>query len=374
MTFKKFAFQLHKILGLTTGVVVFIVALTGCLWVFSEEIEGLYNDYENVPVEDKEILKPSQARRLAQAVFPDKLVHGAAYHGPGKATEVVFYEVEPEFYQSVYLNPYSGEVLHVKEHRSGFFPFILKGHMYLWLPREIGEQVVRISVLLFMLICISGFIIWLPKKRKNLKQRIKFDWKKTTRWKRKNFDLHAILGFYVCILAFILAFTGSVIAYTWFSSAFYKSMGGDKDVTFFIPENISKKSDNTFNEPAIDHLYTLLIEEANEFQELEFHFPHTETASIYVEGFNTDGVFYDNDFRYYDQNTLEEIETNGIYGKYEDAGFADTVMRMNYDIHIGAIGGFAGKLIAFLASLLTASLPVTGILLWYGRTYKKKRR
>ncbi len=374
MTFKKIAFQIHKILGLTTGIVVFIVALTGCLWVFSEEIEGLYNDYENVPVEDKEILKPSQAKNLAQAVFPDKLVHGTAYHGSGKATEVVFYEIEPEFYQSVYLNPYSGEVLHVKDHRSGFFPFILKGHMYLWFPREIGEQVVRISVLLFMLICISGFIIWLPKKRKNLKQRIKFDWKKSTRRKRKNFDLHAILGFYVCILAFILAFTGSVIAYTWFSSAFYKSMGGDKDVAFFIPENISKKSDSALNEPPIDHLYTLLIEEANEFQELEFHFPHTETASIYVEGFNTDGVFYDNDFRYYDQNTLEEIETNSIYGKYDDAGIADTVMRMNYDIHIGAIGGFAGKLIAFLASLLTASLPVTGILLWYGRTYKKKRR
>ena len=46
---------------------------------------------------------------------------------------------------------------------------------------------------------------------------------------------------------------------------------------------------------------------------------------------------------------------------------------MNYDIHIGAIGGIAGKIIAFLVSLLTASLPVTGVLLWYGRNYKKKK-
>ncbi|MEL7268293.1 MAG: PepSY-associated TM helix domain-containing protein [Bacteroidota bacterium] len=43
---------------------------------------------------------------------------------------------------------------------------------------------------------------------------------------------------------------------------------------------------------------------------------------------------------------------------------------MNYDIHIGAIGGLAVKVIAFISSLIIASLPITGILLWYGRKYK----
>jgi uncharacterized iron-regulated membrane protein len=32
-----------------------------------------------------------------------------------------------------------------------------------------------------------------------------------------------------------------------------------------------------------------------------------------------------------------------------------------------------GKIIAFLVSLLTATLPVTGVLLWYGRKYKKEK-
>jgi uncharacterized iron-regulated membrane protein len=36
------------------------------------------------------------------------------------------------------------------------------------------------------------------------------------------------------------------------------------------------------------------------------------------------------------------------------------------------LGGIVGEIIAFIVSLLTASLPVTGILLWYGRKYKKK--
>lgn len=49
----------------------------------------------------------------------------------------------------------------------------------------------------------------------------------------------------------------------------------------------------------------------------------------------------------FDQHTLEEIETPSIYGKYENAKVADKILRMNYDIHIGAIGGIAGKIIAF---------------------------
>ena len=44
MKYKKQILTLHKILGLTTGIVVFIVAITGCFWAFKEEIEALLND------------------------------------------------------------------------------------------------------------------------------------------------------------------------------------------------------------------------------------------------------------------------------------------------------------------------------------------
>ena len=88
---------------------------------------------------------------------------------------------------------------------------------------------------------------------------------------------------------------------------------------------------------------------------------------------NSEGLYYDSDYRFFDQNTLEEIESNAIFGKYKDAKFADKIIRMNYDIHVGAIGGIVGKIIAFIISLITASLPVTGILLWYGKKIKRKK-
>ncbi|WP_405295425.1 PepSY domain-containing protein [Algibacter sp. Ld11] len=67
------------------------------------------------------------------------------------------------------------------------------------------------------------------------------------------------------------------------------------------------------------------------------------------------------------------METPAIFGKYVDSKVPDKKLRINYDIHIGAIGRIVGKIIAFIISLLTASLPVTGVLLWYGRHYKKTK-
>ncbi|WP_419211570.1 PepSY-associated TM helix domain-containing protein [Maribacter sp. X9] len=371
MTIKKFIFQLHKILGLATGIVVFVVAVTGCCWAFKAEIESLYSDYDTVMVQDTAVLSPATAREIAKEIFPEKHVHGTLYGKPDQAIEVIFYELEPEFYQSVFLNPYSGEVLHVKDHLSGFFAFVLKGHMRLWLPLEIGEQVVGISILLFVLIIISGFFLWLPKKRKHLKQRITFDWKTTTRWKRKNFDLHAIIGFYVAALALILSITGLVMSYGWFQSAVYTTVGGAKDVTFVIPDNQSPKTEASASILPIDKVFEKVKKQYAAADSFEVHYPFSDTDAIYVEVTNTDGLFYNADFLYFDQNSLQELDANTIYGKYADASVADKILRMNYDIHIGAIGGLLGKILAFTVSLLVASLPVTGTLLWYGRTYKK---
>ncbi|MEO8961981.1 MAG: PepSY-associated TM helix domain-containing protein [Ginsengibacter sp.] len=46
---------------------------------------------------------------------------------------------------------------------------------------------------------------------------------------------------------------------------------------------------------------------------------------------------------------------------------------MNYDIHTGQLLGLAGKILAFLASLIAASLPITGFYIWWGRKKKKHK-
>jgi uncharacterized iron-regulated membrane protein len=50
------------------------------------------------------------------------------------------------------------------------------------------------------------------------------------------------------------------------------------------------------------------------------------------------------------------------------------IRNMYYDIHIGKILGFPTQLAVFFASLIVASLHVTGFYIWWGRNNKKKTK
>ena len=80
------------------------------------------------------------------------------------------------------------------------------------------------------------------------------------------------------------------------------------------------------------------------------------------------------DYLYFNQYTLEEVPVDHIWGRLAKATVADRLIRMNYDLHTGAIAGLPGKTLAFLASLIVASLPITGFMIWWGRRKKTKKR
>ncbi len=374
--FKKLTLQVHLFLGLGSGIIVFIVAITGCLWVFQEEIETFTSPLPVIPQENAPVIPPVKAKKIALEIFPGRHVHGTLYGSANDPVKVIFYEYEPEFYHTVYLHPYSGEVLHVDNNLTGFFPFVLEGHRYLWLPKLIGEQIVAWSTVIFAIMLITGIVLWWPKNKKNRKQRLTLDWKENTKWKRKNYDLHSVLGFYVSIIAIVIVFTGLIMAFENFQKVVYAGLGGEKEVIWRVPGNITKPNNlavNTSGESGMDRLYYNLIAEFPQAVDLEFHYPTTSEEAIYVEIGYKEGVYYNADYRFYDQNSLAEITSPTIYGIYKEAEFSEAILRMNYDIHVGAIGGIPGKVIAFFASLICASLPVTGFLVWYGRKFKKKK-
>ncbi len=105
----------------------------------------------------------------------------------------------------------------------------------------------------------------------------------------------------------------------------------------------------------------------------EVHYPETDSSSLGV-AINPDvDTYWKSDYRYFDRYTLKEIEVTHIYGKFKDAKAADKLARMNYDLHTGAVWGLPGKILMFCASLIAASLPITGFLLWRGRHRAKKK-
>jgi uncharacterized iron-regulated membrane protein len=58
---------------------------------------------------------------------------------------------------------------------------------------------------------------------------------------------------------------------------------------------------------------------------------------------------------------------------YKDFNKADFYEATNYNLHTGQLFGWFGKIIACIASLISASLPVTGFIIWWKKRKKKKK-
>ena len=375
--FKKAVRTLHLWLGLPSGIIVFIIAITGCFYAFQEEIQNITEEYRFVKEQDAPFLLPSKLEEIARKELPNKTLHAIQYKGNHQSAEAIFYHYDEtieakNYYQIVHLNPYTGEVLKINDLYSGFFRWILDGHFYLWLPHELGQTVIASATLIFVLMIISGFLLWFPKNKKAAQQRFWFRWKDGIKWKRKNYDLHNITGFYVMAIALIFAVTGLVWGFPWFAYGYYSLIGGEKSLVYEDPISAHNTTSEAIQNP-IDNVYVMMKSDYPNAVSIEVHPPETATSAIAANANLDEGTYWKTDYRYFDQYTLEEQKVNHIYGKLNDASTSDKLMRMNYDIHTGAILGLPGKIFAFLISLLIASLPVTGFLIWYGRRNKTSK-
>ena len=369
MTFRKIIGKLHLWLGLGSGLVVFVVAITGCLYAFQAEIQELTQPYRSVEAQPGPFLPPSTLRKIADAELPGKHLHGIMYQGPTRAAKAIYYEYEA-YYDFVYLNPYTGEVLKVKDETADFFRIVLDGHFYLWLPPEIGQPVVASFTLIFVVMLISGLVLWWPRSKKGKRQNFTVRW--DARWRRKNYDFHRVLGIYVYAIALVLALTGLVWGFEWFRDGLHATAGGDKSLEYVEPLSDTTIQVAVASLHPVDVVWERTKTRFPAAESIEMHFPASAQSPIHVAVNPDAATYWQIDYLYYDQYTLEEVPVDHLYGRFHEATAADRLIRSNYDIHTGAILGLPGKLLAFFASLMVASLPVTGLLVWVGRRKKKK--
>ncbi|HMO60801.1 MAG TPA: PepSY-associated TM helix domain-containing protein [Ferruginibacter sp.] len=363
MTFKKLIGIIHLWLGLASGLVVFLLGITGCILAFETEIRGITEPYRKVAVEEKPVLPPSVLKAVADKHLVSKKALGIDYPGQGKAATAMYYDAD--HFEMLFINPYTAQVLKHKDMKKDFFRVVLDGHFYLWLPPAIGQPIAASATLIFVLMMITGLILWWPKNKAAAKQRFSIKW--SARWRRKNYDLHNVLGFYMTWVALFIALTGLVFGFEWFSkSVYWVASGGEK-----MEEHAHPVSDTTkqaaFTNIA-DHLWSQHRSAVAATESLGVYFAADETDPVEIVINHRPGTYYNSDYFHYDQYSGVRLKAKGSWdGAFANAKPADKLMRLNYDMHVGAVLGIAGKILAFCASLIAASLPVTGFLIWWGR-------
>lgn len=363
--FKKINAWLHLWLGLASGIIVVIVSLTGCILVFEQEINNFLYPYLTVkPEAESKYLPPSQIYNSIAKSLPGKKAESIWYHGLDKSAHVTINSDS-----TVYVNPFTGEILAVADH-DAFFHFMDEGHRNLWMGRKIGKAVVGWGTFIFFLLLISGLILWYPKKwnKTNINNSFKIKWK--AKFKRLNYDLHNVLGFYSMLIAVILACTGLIMSFSWFSKSIYWLSGGgimpkrEKQPVVKIqpaPNPIVYSADKVWykvrKEMAVHEKNAIIVS-----------IPDHDDEAIYACTDMHNGSWRD---IYFDPATIEALPYSGK--RLSDLAFADWLRKSNYALHVGAIGGLFTKIVAFITSLICASLPVTGFYVWWGKRKKANK-
>lgn len=85
--------------------------------------------------------------------------------------------------------------------------------------RTVGKEIVGYSTLAMTIVLMSGIVIWWPRNRKVLKNRLSVTCSKGSR--RFWYDSHVSIGFYATLLLLIMCLTGLVWSFTGWREAFW---------------------------------------------------------------------------------------------------------------------------------------------------------
>lgn len=354
--------KLHRWLGLTSGLVVFIVALTGSILAFEEELDLLFN---------RHLLVVDQVAPHRKSL--DELQAIAIRQVPGVAIQRVqiFHEADrsilfltgdkKKYRMAIALNPYTGQVLGVFDYEQRFFTVVLKLHRYL-LMGETGKVITGINCLIFLIMLISGLAIWWPRVKAAVKQRFRIRWNGSS--KRLNWDLHAVGGFYAFIFLLAIAFTGLVWSFPWVNKMVFVLADGKPQQK---EEFKSKKVAGIQQAGLLEHVFTNIVRQYPFQGDIQIILPAKKegaiNASIERRDIRLDNIVSN---MYFDQYSGQVLKVK----PYESESRGMKIRRLFYPVHTGSAYGWPTKLLAMLVALFAASLPVTGTIIWLGR--KKK--
>ncbi len=390
---KVFWRRIHLYLGLAAGLVIMVTCLTGAILVFEEELQ-------HASAKERYYVQPTTQRLPLEtlitnlkATMPKAKVTGVRVYSD--ATRTVELSVRPDNKEKkegtkqaetkpesgkvkgkgkeadkkkeggglrAYANPYTGEIIEVVDNRKTFFFKVMSLHRWL-LADDTGKMIVGVSTIIFLFIIITGIILWWPANVRILKQRLKI--KTDASFKRVNHDLHLVLGFYSAIFLFVFAFTGLAWSFKWFNDGIYKVTGSplknpEPPKSLAVADSVKKIG--------FDKVLGVISTTQPDVKYYNINAPKEKDEVYMVSVLRNDAAHETATDAYY-----IDAYSGTVAGKllFKHRSTGAKVRSTFKPVHTGAIFGTTSKIIALLACLIGFTLPVTGIIMWINRAFKK---
>ncbi len=377
-TFRKLINDLHLWLGIISGIVLFIVCLTGTILAFETDLALLLDKKDHFSEKTgKKIPFQNIVKRLeADGYIVKDFIFFNDESQNLQFTLLTKKEAnsgKPARGKTIQINPYTGKEIITTGKTKAFIHIIEELHRYLLLDTKIGRPIVGICTIIFVLLCLSGLILWMPKKIKHFKKwkswKQGFTLKTKANWKRINYDIHNTFGFYALVPMLLMGLTGLLWSFQWYYNGLEVVLG-DKLGKSRFDTTISLKTTDK-QAPSIN--FTEILKKADSILNYEnkatrVTLPLKNNESVMVRKKNNAFLAYD---------TTDKLQfdpySNRLVSKtlFKNEKFGSKIATLIRSIHVGSFAGTFTKIVYFLACLIATTLPITGTIIWLNKLKKK---
>ncbi|MDB6079672.1 MAG: putative iron-regulated rane protein, partial [Akkermansiaceae bacterium] len=225
LALRKILFWAHLVAGVTAGLVILVMALTGTVISFERQITEAANGFKiTVPADGKKLSAEELLAALKQAA-PETAPTAMTLRSDADAPVAFQFGRE----KTLFLDPYTGQVLGegAKKTRA-FFQFVTGLHRWLALQgdmKDVGQGITSAAALIFFFIILSGLYLWIPKRwtRKGIKVVTSFQG--GLKGRARDWNWHNVLGIWFAVPLLILSLTGVIMAYPWANKLLFNLVG-----------------------------------------------------------------------------------------------------------------------------------------------------
>ncbi len=365
---KKSLFQLHWFFGISAGLVLALMGITGAAVSFQDEIlRALNPSVLHVEKQIAGVLPPVELVAKIEGASGKTVSMLWVETDSGNAARVIFTAPPGERRgQMRYFNPYTAEFMGDATGQD-FFGLMLQLHRFLAMG-DTGRQITGACTLILVFFCLSGLYLRWPRQWKSWRAWLTLDWKKKGR--SFNWDLHSVAGTWCLVFYLLAALTGLSWSYEWYNKGLTRLLSDS-------PQNERARGGRgpapSGPAPTADYaaMWSSIYSAAG---------PGLSSYNVRmppVAG-QPATVFYLLKDSPHDQArnqiTLDPV-TGAVsrHDRYSDKSLKAQLLTSIYALHVGSYFGMVGRIILTIAALSMPLFFVTGWLLYLDRRRKKRQ-
>ncbi|WP_417493298.1 PepSY-associated TM helix domain-containing protein [Maricaulis sp.] len=372
MSFRRIIFWSHLSVGVTVGLIVFLLSATGVLLTYERQML------------DSAGVRLSQDTMAGAPLTADELAVIAARDGSQAQRSLVFHrdadrpvEISAGRGRTSLVHPYTGEPL---ESGAGpmqdFFRSVTSLHRYLAMSgeaRETGAAITGAANLAFLFILVSGFYLWWPKawRWSFIKLNLLFR-KNLPSAKARDYNWHHVFGIWALVPLLAVVISGVVISYPWAGNLLARAYGEAPSAQRGPPGSGGGDADAGQELAPLQHSAALqdMLETArasdSRWRTISIALPASPSApSVELTVDTGNGAQYDRKrlltFDRSDGSLLTDVVVAQTQSPYRRARI---YLRF---LHTGEVYGWWGQTLAGLGSLAALFLVWTGLALAWRR-------